>query len=89
MAKSRGIPCRSFWLQTDPELSAHLNVLRSLKKVGGTPRVPTIAYRMFNSKFQEPSVHEGFSEVVVVKFVPVFESDEEKKAFYQFTYTSS
>jgi len=84
LANQRGVPVRCFVFDTNKELAQHLNVYR--EKINSKRKaVPDIGYNVFNSKYQEPSVSEGFSEIKRINFNPQFKSEREKKLFLQRT----
>ena len=75
----RNVPTKCFWFQTDPDLSLHLNVYRSLTKK--THRLPKLAFIAYQNRFQEPTLSEGFTEIVRIPLEPHFESSQEEKIF--------
>ncbi|GMS96311.1 hypothetical protein PENTCL1PPCAC_18486, partial [Pristionchus entomophagus] len=46
--------------------------------------VSTMVLRMHSSKYEPPSLSEGFQSLVKVNFVPEFESEDEKKIYFQY-----
>ena len=40
---------------------------------------------MFKSQFEEPDASEGFHEILSIDFEPIFESEEHKAVFKQWT----
>lgn len=85
IAKKSSIPVRCFWFQTPLDLANHLNMYREKMTSGERSHVPKVVYATYNKKFEEPTVEEGFTEIVKVNFVPKFENDDHKKLFFQFT----
>jgi bifunctional polynucleotide phosphatase/kinase len=75
----KNVPTKCFWFQTDPDLALHLNVYRSLTKK--TQRLPKLAFIAYKSRFQEPTLSEGFAEIVRIPLKPHFESSQEEKIF--------
>lgn len=61
LAKKMGYSVRSIKMTTSLELAQHNNHFRMLK---GGQLIPDIAYRMYNTKYEEPTTKEGFSEVL-------------------------
>lgn len=45
---------------------------------------PLVSFSLFRSKFQEPTVAEGFTEIVKVKFVPKFASKSHEDLYRMF-----
>ena len=78
-----GVTARCIILETSDSLSAHLNILRELK--GRGKRVPDIAFRTFRSRYEAPSIAEGFKEVIRFPFAPSFATDRERDLFRKFT----
>lgn len=70
IAKKHGAKCRCFWMDVSQSVANHFNVCRAM--LGITRRVPTIAYRTFSGKYREPTMADGFDEVVRLPFVPDF-----------------
>lgn len=83
IAKELGLPFRCFHFETEEKLAFHLNFYR--EKIQNVRRVPDVGYNQFKSKFEEPSVKEGFVEVRKIKWAPEFTSEEHKKLFLQRT----
>lgn len=54
-------------LTTPKELAIHNNIYRSLTT--GTQIVPTIAYNIYTSKYEEPSTDEGFTKIHKLDFI--------------------
>jgi bifunctional polynucleotide phosphatase/kinase len=81
---SKGIPVRCFRFTTPLEVAEHLNQVRmNLSK--GKVRVPGIAFNMFKSKFCEPTVAEGFSEIRKINFVRHHPDASHEKEFLSWT----
>lgn len=83
LAKEKNLPIRCFHFQTPEELTHHLNLYR--EKVHGVPHVPGVAYNICKKKMVEPSVVEGFGEIIKVPFVPQFDNPEHQAAFLEWT----
>ena len=47
----------------------------------GGPKVPTLVYRMWKSKFVKPTKGEGFEEIVSIDWCPDFEDEKARKLF--------
>ena len=83
LAREINVPICCIRMDTSEELSKHLNVFRQL--TSSHPRLPDVAFRAFKSKLEEPSVAEGFKEIISVKFEPDFSDNAEHESlFYQF-----
>jgi bifunctional polynucleotide phosphatase/kinase len=44
------------------ELCEHLNIMR--ERLTGEPRIPKLVYRIFDSKYEKPTINEGFESVL-------------------------
>jgi len=82
IAKELKVPCRCFNLKKtiDKELNEHLNLFR--ERLVDVRRIPDVAYRSFDSKYEEPTKNEGFSEIYDINFVPKFKSEKDKELFF-------
>lgn len=85
MAKELNVPSRCLWMQTSIDLSKHLNMMREVESKGARKHVPNVAYNVFNKKFVQPRKEEGFSKVTPIEWTPLFETDEQKQLFLQWT----
>ena len=86
-AVKQDIPVRCFYFETTIETAKHMNYYRQLITDGKQRRVPDVGYNVFKSRYVAPDkAAEGFSAVVKIPFVPVFEDDELKKKFLQWTW---
>jgi bifunctional polynucleotide phosphatase/kinase len=72
-------------MQTSLEFAQHLNQFREKITKGVVKRIPDIAYNTYRSKFSQPTVGEGFTEIVPITWVPEFPDDAHRKLFLQFT----
>ena len=71
IARSCGVPCRCIVLTADAKLANHMNIMRARLQI--TPRVSSIAYNMYKSKYEACSTAEGFTEVITVPPVACFD----------------
>jgi bifunctional polynucleotide phosphatase/kinase len=81
LAKRFGVPIRCVWFTAGDALCRHNDAVRALNE-GVNPEkrsiLPSMAFSGFRSRFQEPSVAEGFTDITKVDFA--FEgTDEERK----------
>jgi len=82
-AQAKGVPIRCFYFQTPLDLAKHLNVFR--EKLVGTKKVPAVAYNMYNTRFTEPTLMEGYTEIKKINFLPHFETPAAEKLFHEMT----
>jgi bifunctional polynucleotide phosphatase/kinase len=85
LAKQLNIPCRCFVMTTPRKLAEHLNVFRELLSGGKAPRIPDIAYNVYQKKFKEPSESEGFTQIIKCNFIPEFSNLREKELFLRWS----
>lgn len=76
---------RCFHFDVNIEVAKHMNLYREKITDGEHKHVPDIGYNMFKKKYEEPTEDEGFTEIVKIKFVPQFESEEAKNVFKLYT----
>lgn len=82
-AKEKGIPVRCLHFRTPEELTHHLNLFR--EKVFGVPHVPGVAYATCKKKMVEPTIAEGFTEIIPVHFSATFDNPDHQVAFLEWT----
>jgi len=82
LANELKVDVRCCIFRTDLDLAKHLNRLREKMTKGSVPHIPEVAYRFFKSKFEEPSLGEGFSSIVNIPFYPNFD-EEDSELFLQ------
>ena len=86
IATTLGIPVRCFSFETSVEQAHHMNYCRQLVTHGKQRRVPPVGYNVFKSRYVAPDAkNEGLKEVLKIPFVPLFENEEQKKKFLQWT----
>ena len=76
---------RCFKMETKIELCHHLNYVRQNHTKGSIRRIPDVGYNMFKSNYEEPEVSEGYTEIVMVDFIPKFEDEEHENEFKKWT----
>ncbi|KAF0526873.1 PNK3P-domain-containing protein [Gigaspora margarita] len=80
IAKQCGVPVRCFWFKASEALARHNNMYRHFNSENEIQPLPDIAFNVYNSKFFEPKLEEGFQEVIHINFI--FEgNDHERKIF--------
>jgi len=75
LAKERGYVARCFRMKVDHMQCLHNNKFRYLSG-DLQSAVPDVAFNTFKSNFQEPSINEGYEEIVAVNFVSDFSTEE-------------
>ena len=75
-ARKCNVPIRCFVFTTGVAHAKHNNKFRELTVKESTyKKVNDLVFNTYNSKFTEPEISEGFSEIVKVTINPSFESD--------------
>lgn len=80
MARKFNVECRCFLMTTSSKHAQHNIAFRDLINVNNS-HVNQIAFNAYKSNFEEPTLEEGFSEIVRVNFVPHFRSEAEKELY--------
>ncbi|XP_023936095.2 uncharacterized protein F21D5.5 [Bicyclus anynana] len=75
LAQQLNVPCRCARMATSKAHAQHNNKFREIMKMNHVP-VSDIVFHSYKNKFVEPTVNEGFKEVIQVKFSPTFENKE-------------
>ncbi|XP_064606402.1 bifunctional polynucleotide phosphatase/kinase-like [Liolophura sinensis] len=86
LASKTGCPCRCFVMNTPIEVAHHMNMVRQNQTNGQVRRVPEVGYNVYKKNFQEPTIEEGFTEVLKIDFVPEFGSSRDEQLFRQWTF---
>uniref|UniRef100_A0A336MJT2 CSON000292 protein n=1 Tax=Culicoides sonorensis TaxID=179676 RepID=A0A336MJT2_CULSO len=80
VAKKRKIPCRCFVMATTEAQAKHNNVFRELTDPFHSV-IKDMVFHGYKSKFQEPSLKEGFTQIVKVNCIPKFDDPEKEKLY--------
>jgi bifunctional polynucleotide phosphatase/kinase len=68
----------------DRELARHLNCVRHARAVRlgkHDLKIPDVAYHTYAKYYTEPTLEEGYSDIIHVSFVPSFDNEEEETLF--------
>ena len=84
VAKRFSVPVRCFQFMTSIEHARHNNRFRELISIDKLVRVNDMVFNMYKSKFVEPSLDEGFSEIVKIQFSPTFTDKSLEMLYHQF-----
>jgi len=77
---------RCFYLTSPRDLADHLNYVRVRETYGEVKRIPPVAYNVYFKNFEEPSLTEGFDEVLLIDFIPDLRDDPKfEKMFLHWT----
>ena len=74
---------RAMVMTASHEQARHNNTFREITD-SGHARIKEILFNQYRSKYETPTVAEGFSEVIKVNFVPSFENDELEKLYHMY-----
>ncbi|CAH2232847.1 jg16607 [Pararge aegeria aegeria] len=80
LAKDMNVACRCAIMTTSKAHAQHNNKFREIMKINHVP-ISDIVFHTYKNKFVEPTVREGFKEVIKVKFSPTFD-DKEAETVY-------
>ncbi|KAH1910462.1 hypothetical protein KXW02_002446 [Aspergillus fumigatus] len=83
VAKESNVPIRCVYFTSSPELCEHNNAVRAANRSlnpESRARLPGIAFGDFLKRFKEPTMEEGFSDIVRVDFR--FQGDDEAKRIW-------
>lgn len=84
VAKQFSVPVRCFQFMTSIDHARHNNRFRELTSKGKIIKVNDMVFNMYKSKFVEPSLDEGFSEIVKIQFTPTFTDKTLETLYHQF-----
>ncbi|SPQ99837.1 unnamed protein product (mitochondrion) [Plasmodiophora brassicae] len=83
--KYPGSTVRVARFDVDRNLAEHLNCMRGVRfRLGlplSKPALKSVCYHTYAKYYQEPSLDEGFSEIITIPFVPTFEDDHHRQQF--------
>jgi bifunctional polynucleotide phosphatase/kinase len=80
VAKKFRVPIRCFVMDVPYKQCRHNNAFRELVDPNHA-QINDMVFNMYKSKYQEPTLAEGFQEIVKVKFVPSFYKAEHEKLY--------
>ena len=84
-ARKNSVPIRCFVFTTSIPHAKHNNKFRELSvKDSSYKKVNDLAFNMYKSKFTEPEMTEGFSQIVKITVNPSFDSDKLATLYRQF-----
>ncbi|XP_053546774.1 bifunctional polynucleotide phosphatase/kinase [Bombina bombina] len=85
-AKKAGVPVRCFFFTASIDVAKHNNRFREMTYTGKAHvHVNDMVINSYKSKFVEPTVKEGFSEILKINFVPCFKDPQLEDLYNQFS----
>jgi bifunctional polynucleotide phosphatase/kinase len=66
LAEKYNYSIRAFIMTSSMEISKHMNNVRHLYSDGTIPKIPDVAYNVFNKYYVEPTMSEGFDKIVKI-----------------------
>jgi len=75
------VPVRCFLMATSHDHARHNNLYRELTDPSHA-RIKEPLFNQYRSKFQPPTLEEGFKEIVKVNVVPEFDTKEREELYY-------
>lgn len=85
VAKQFNVPVRCFWFMTSLEHAKHNNRFRELtERSDEKGKVNDMVFNVYKSKFVEPSLDEGFTDVINIEFMPSFTDAYRRTLYHQF-----
>jgi bifunctional polynucleotide phosphatase/kinase len=85
LAKKYKVPVRCFFIKIPKTLSFHLNNLREINvsRQHSSKSVPSVVIHTWYKNIEEPSLAEGFKDVIEIPFVPgPFQNPLDEEIFY-------
>ncbi|XP_028392053.1 bifunctional polynucleotide phosphatase/kinase-like isoform X2 [Dendronephthya gigantea] len=86
VARKHKVPVRCFLLNVSYDHAQHNNRIREMTNNDKNYKsVGTMVYNTYRSSYQEPSVSEGFKEILKINFLPHFDTISMKEMYMQYT----
>lgn len=77
----------SVYVMDIPEnLSKHLNHMRVMKSEGKIKKIPEVAYRVYNKKYDAPNLDEGIDKIINVPFIFKGDNNDIKLFGYHYSF---
>lgn len=83
VATKAGVPCRCFVFTTTVDHCRHNERFRQMTTKAHA-KINEMIFNKIKKEYEEPSMNEGFTEIVNVNFVPRFSSKEEEITYRKF-----
>ncbi|XP_076112376.1 bifunctional polynucleotide phosphatase/kinase-like [Mytilus galloprovincialis] len=83
VAKKAGVPCRCFVFKATQQQAMHNERFRELTDKTHKP-INVMIMNAFKSKFKEPNMKEGYTEILKINFVPKFDNKKHELLYKQF-----
>lgn len=86
-AKKANVKCRCFRMTTSPKHAQHNIAFRELIDSNHS-KINQMVLNTFKKNFEEPTLDEGFSEIVKINFIPNFKNQREKELYNMYLLSS-
>ena len=83
LAEKAKMPVTLYIMDIPENLAKHMSHMRVMKSQGKIEKIPEVAYRVYNKKYEEPGLDEGIDKIIKVPFS--FEGDN-KYFFYHYSF---
>jgi len=83
LANEASVPVRCFMMKTSHEHARHNNIYRELIDPSHT-KIKEMLFNSYRSRFEAPTLAEGFSSLVEVNFVPSFKDDQHRNLYQSY-----
>ena len=85
IANTFTVPVRAFVMTTSFEHAKHNNIYREIIDTSKEhAKIGEPIMHMFKSKYQEPTIDEGFAEIVKINFVPKFKYEQHRQIYFMY-----
>ena len=68
LSKQAKMPITVYIMDVPEKLAKHMSHMRVMKTEGKVEKIPEVAYRVYNKKYEAPSLNEGIDKIVKVPF---------------------
>ena len=83
IAKEFNIPTRAFVMMTSFEHSKHNNIFREIIDTSKEhAKIGEPLMHQYKNKYKEPSIDEGFNEILKINFVPKFSLEQHRQIYF-------
>ncbi len=84
LAKKANMSVIVYIMDIPENLSKHLNHMRVMQSHGKIEKIPEVAYRVYNKKYEVPTLNEGIDKIVDVPFM--YKGNDTKYFLYHYSF---